>query len=163
MAVVVVDTGPLIALAQTDTLSVLRHLFGRCCLPEAVRMECFARRGVDTRRIERALEAGWLVVRAAPSSASGYPRSLGAGEIEAIRLGESIENALLILDDRLARREASRRKVAYMGTARVLLLAEQRTLIDSANAVIEQMAESGYRISPLILQDLRQRGLDRRM
>ena len=89
MAVVVVDTGPLIALANTDTLSVLHHLFGRCCLPEAVRTECFARHEVDTRRIEQALGAGWLVVKAAPSSASGYPPGLGAGEVEAIRLGRA--------------------------------------------------------------------------
>lgn len=163
MAVVVVDSGPLIALAKTDTLGVLRDLFGRCWLPEAVRVECFAREGADARRIERALEAGWLLVRAAPASSSAYPPSLGAGEVEAMRLGESIEDALLIVDDRLARREAHRRQVAYMGTARVLLLAEQRGLIDNADPVVERMAAHGYRISHSILQDLRHRGLGRRV
>lgn len=162
MAVVVVDSGPLIALAKTDTLGVLRDLFGRCWLPEAVRVECFAREGADARRIGQALEAGWLLVRAAPASSSSYPPSLGAGEVEAVRLGESIEDALLIVDDRLARREAHRRQVAYMGTARVLLLAEQRGLIDNLDPVVERMAAHGYRISPSILQDLRRRGLGRR-
>ena len=162
MAVVLIDSGPLIALAKTDALGVLRDLFGRCWLPEAVRVECFARQGVDARRIEQALEAGWVRVRAAQGRASRYPRSLGAGEVEAVRLGESIEDALLIVDDRLARREAHRRDVAYMGTVRVLLLAEQRGFIENADAVVERMATHGYRISPLILQDLRRSGLDRR-
>ena len=44
--------------------------------------------------------------------------------------------------------------LAYLGTVRMLLLAEQRQVIDDAEALIRRMTASGYRISPQILQQL---------
>ena len=41
------------------------------------------------------------------------------------------------------------------GTVRMLLLAEQRSVIDDAEAVIQRMTAGGYRISPRILQQLK--------
>ena len=155
MAVVVVDAGPLIGLARVGALTVLRHLFCSCCLPPAVWAECRGKEGVDRRRIEKAVEDGWLRVTAAPPSAAPFPPSLGLGEVEAIRLAESTQSALLVVDDRLARREAHRRGLAYIGTAHTLLLAERRSIIDDAEALIGRMAEHGYRISSSILQYLR--------
>ena len=44
---------------------------------------------------------------------------------------------------------------AYIGTAHTLLLAERRSIIDDAEALIGRMAKHGYRISSSILQYLR--------
>ena len=57
--------------------------------------------------------------------------------------------ALLIMDDRLARREATRRGLDYTGTVRMLHLAEQRSIVDNAEGTIQHMTECGYRISPV--------------
>ena len=59
------------------------------------------------------------------------------------------------MDDRLARREALRRRLNYIGTVRMLHLAESRSLIEDAAVVVRRMAVRGYRISPLLLQQLR--------
>ena len=59
------------------------------------------------------------------------------------------------MDDRLARREAIRHGLSYIGTARMLHLAEVRSLVHSAEAVVNRMAECGYRISPMLLQQLK--------
>ena len=80
--------------------------------------------------------------------------SLGSGEAEALQLALETDNALLVIDDRLARREALRLGLNYLGTVRMLDLAETRSVINDAAAVIQAMAECGYRISPLLLQQL---------
>ena len=154
MAVVIIDAGPLIALAKADLLFVPQRLFSRCRIPKAVWSECRRKQGEDSRRIERAVEEGWLRVKPAMSTGH-YPPSLGRGEIEAMQLAVETGQALLVLDDRLARREAKRRRLDYIGTARMLLLAEHESIIDDAEAVTRRMSEHGYRISPSVVQRLR--------
>ena len=154
MARVISDAEPLIALAKADSLFVPRDLFSRIRIPEAVWLECVQKTGADSRRIEQAAREGWLNVVSVATKRS-HPPSLGIGEVEAIQLALETEKALLIVDDRLARREATRRGLDYIGTVRMLHLAEQRSIVDNAEATIQRMAECGYRISPLILRQLR--------
>ncbi len=66
-----------------------------------------------------------------------------------------MQNSLLIVDDRLARREAQRLGLSFIGTARVLWIAEQRGLIRSAEEVAGHMAANGYRISPSLLEKIK--------
>ncbi len=157
---VIADAGPLIALAGIDALGVLRDLFGRVAIPDAVWAECTAKQSRDGARIGSALADGWLVRQAAGPQAPSIPLtpSLGAGESEAIALAMAApRERLLIMDDRLARRYALRRGLAVIGTVRVLVLAEERGLVEGAAACIEAMAANGYRISPALL-DLVRRG-----
>ena len=156
MARVISDAGPLIALAKVDSLFIPRGLFSTLRIPEAVWLECRDKAGEDSRRIEQAANEGWLDVVSVPAGRP-LPPTLGSGESEAIQLALDTENALLIMDDRLARREAMRHGLSYIGTARMLHLAEERSLIDNAEVVVQRMAECGYRISPLLLQQLKGR------
>ena len=157
MAVVISDAGPLIALAKVDRLRILRQLFGRVVIPEAVWSECVQHEGEDTRRIEDAVARDWLI-RTPVEVRDRFPRSLGRGEVEALQLAINADSSLLIVDDRLARREAMRLGLSYIGTARVLSLAEQRSLIDDAEDVLLQMTEHGYRISPQLLRQMASSG-----
>ena len=158
MAVVISDAGPLIALAKTDSLFILQALFSRIRIPEAVRLECLRKPGEDSRRVEQAMHDGWLGVAPVTLEASSrrFSSSLGSGETEAIQLALETAQSLLIVDDRLARRQAMQLGVACIGTVRTLLLAEQRSVIDDAEAVIGRMTAAGYRISPRILRQLRE-------
>ena len=154
MAVVVSDAGPLIALAGIDSLFIPRHLFSRLLIPEAVWFECREKPGEDSRNIEEAANEGWLDV-VSVTVRQPFPRSLGRCEVESIQLALDSMPALMIMDDRLARREAMRRGLDYIGTARLLYLAEQRSLIENAGDLIQRMAENGYRISTLLLRQLK--------
>jgi predicted nucleic acid-binding protein len=146
MAVVVSDAGPLIALARVDALHVLRELFGQVLIPDAVRNECCARPGIDADRITTALGQRWLL--ATPVSLpEGRTAQLGTGERQALALAQAHPSALLLMDDRLARREAARLALPFIGTVRVLWIAEQRGLIPSAEQIVVCMSASGYRIS----------------
>ena len=159
MAVVVSDAGPLIALAKTDSLFIPRMLFSRIRIPEAVERECSQKPGDDSRRIEEAVQDGWIgVVHVGLERTSlSLSSSLGRGEAEAIQLAEETPQSLLILDDRVARRHALRRGLPFIGTVRLLWLAEQRRVIEDAETVVQRMSEGGYRISPRILQQLKAR------
>lgn len=154
--VVLADAGPLIALARLDALSLLAKLFGSVIAPAAVHGECLAKETEDSRRIEAAIKAGWLRIESPVMPLPPIPRSLGEGEKQAIALAQSHPRSLLILDDRLARRQAARLGLAFMGTVRLLVIAEQRGLVDSAERGVDDLRRSGYRISPDILRRIRQ-------
>ena len=159
--VVIADAGPLTALAGIDELGILRDLFGQVAVPDAVKDECTAKKGRDAERIAAAISAGWLVLREGGPKGADKPLtpSLGAGESKAIALAlDGPDASLLIMDDRLARRYALRRSLSVIGTVRVLTLAEDRGLIESAAHCIEAMAGNGYRISRDLLEVTRRGG-----
>lgn len=155
--IVVTDAGPLIALAQMDYLFVLENLFGTVWVPIAVQQECMAKPGLDTLRIQQAIEQGILKVAAEPAEPGTIqlPRSLGAGEKAALHLAIQNPNTLLIMDDYLARKQAIRMGFNLIGTVGLLDIAEKRGLIGSAEDAITAIRQSGYRISTSILQTIR--------
>ena len=59
------------------------------------------------------------------------------------------------MDDRLARRYALQKGLNIVGTLRLVDLAEQYGLIESAESCNNEMSDSGYRISPALLKKLR--------
>lgn len=153
MAVIISDTGPLLAFAGVEQLIVLKMLFKQILIPQAVYQECLAKTDRAAALIEQAIEQGWLNVELV-SNPEGFPLCLGAGEQEAMQLAINYEQALLIMDDRLARREAIQRQLNFVGTVRVLWLAQQKGLINDAGQVIDAMAANGYHISKQLLNDL---------
>jgi predicted nucleic acid-binding protein len=153
MAVIISDAGPLIALAGIHHLDILRTLFNNILIPEAVWQECTAKQDEAAQAITDATRAGWLEVRETPAP-QGFAACLGDGERSAIQLAETLANAVLIMDDRLARREALQRKLLFIGTAKVLWTAQQRGIIPDAANLISLMAENGYHISPKLLEQM---------
>jgi len=154
MAIVISDAGPLIALARIDALFILQKLFTHIQIPEAVYHECIAKKGVDSQRIKQAIETGWIQ-RITVAILQPFPVSLGKGEIEAMQLALENTQSLLIMDDRLARRHAMTLALNYIGIVRVLYLAEQKSLIDNAEVLVQQMADTGYRVSVELLRKLK--------
>lgn len=150
MAVVISDTGPLLALAGAGKLDLLCSLFRSVVIPEAVWSESQAKPDEAAALISQAVDSGWLVVQSA-SDLIKFPASLGDGEQQAMQLALNMPTSLLIMDDRLARREALRQNISFIGTARVVWLAEQQGLIDDAKALLRAMADRGYFISPDLL------------
>ncbi len=154
--IVLTDAGPLIALARLDALFILARLFGRVVAPAAVVDECKAKETEDSRRINTAIQTGWIKIEVPTMPLPEMPRSLGEGEKQVIALAQTHPQSLLILDDRLARKHAARLGLAFLGTARLLNFAERQGLIDSAELSVEALRQSGYRISPDVLEHIRQ-------
>ena len=160
MPMVITDAGPVIALARIGHLDLLRQVFGTVVLTSVVAEEigipgspdtATARAGVGA--IGEALAAGGLTIAKAGVEGSYQPLNPGvdAGECSTIALAllwqASGERVLVILDDRCGRAEARSQGLAIIGTAAVLVLAKERTLIPACAPLLIALREQGYFLS----------------
>lgn len=72
---------------------------------------------------------------------------LGDGEKEVLALGLETEDALLILDDRDARRYAQALELEITGTLGLLLRAKERGILDAVRPVLDRLQELGFRLN----------------
>jgi len=149
------DTGPLIGLARVEGLIWLRELFGIVAVTSEVVREVFASKGGDDEvLIRKAIDEGWLQRLGTSLTEPHYPH-LGAGEASCIRMAVSrSEPTLLLLDDRLARREAKRAGLQVVGVAAIVGMAELRGLTPSARAVFDLLLQSDYRIGESVIEEV---------
>lgn len=160
MSVVIADAGPLIALARIGRLDLLRQVFGEVVLSSVVADEIgipgspdTAKARVDVGPIREAMAAGWLTIANPGVEGSYQPLNPGvdAGECSTIALAllrqAAGERVLVILDDRCGRAEARSQRLAIIGTAAVLVLAKERTLIPACAPLLIALREQGYFLS----------------
>lgn len=158
--ILVCNTGPLIALAKIDHLSLIDSLaFRHCYIPPHVHKELWGRIGPESAAIETALRD--FIQVASPmgeSTDSGDLLSqLDQGERQVIQLGLSFTDpVLLLLDDQAGRRTASALALPVIGTAGLLLLAKRRGLIPAVMPLLEAIRNNGYWLSDKLLEHVRQ-------
>jgi len=156
MARIIVDAGPLIAFARVNQTDLFRQLFGEVCITSSVQQECMAKPCAEHEALRVVMQEDWLNVCNPVAHAQPLSLSLGDGERDSIHLAlEDTPGSLLVMDDFLARKQAIRLGLFVMGTVRMLDIAEQRDLISSAEMVISDMSNHGYRISTAILEKIR--------
>ncbi len=78
---------------------------------------------------------------------------LDPGEREAIALAEALRADALIIDDKIGRREAERRKLRVIRTLRVLDDAAEACLVDLPNA-LQRLQAFGFYLDGKLLQFL---------
>jgi len=150
---IVADAGPLIAFARLDLLALLPEMFGTLLVPEVVLNECLhIPTRQDAKVILQARDTGLLEIRRDQLAAvGGNPPALGAGELVAIRLAQSL-NCLVLMDDKLARRVAASVGLRVIGTAGVLVKAKQQAKISAVVPLLHILQTSGYHLAADILQ-----------
>jgi len=136
---VICNTSPLQYLHQLGLLPILPALVRRVIVPQAVTLELAAGRtqGIDLPRPET---LAWVTIRQ-PSSATVLPliTDLGLGEKEALALALESSDAVVILDDALARRVAMTLGIQIRGTLGVLLDAKQAGLIPAIAPLLDTL------------------------
>lgn len=156
MAVIIADAGPLIALAKINQLDLLQQLFSNVLLTESVKNEVLASESNDALLIKKALDHGKLKCVPDPKLERVISRSLGLGEKTAIELAlQSPEEALLIMDDLLARKKALRYQLNIVGTAMLIYSAENKQLISNADELIDELRLKKYRISKKVIDSIK--------
>ncbi len=148
MPVVICNTSPIQYLYQTDMLELLPELAGQVYVPEAVvaELEEGRRRNVLLPVLE---DLSWLIVRPVRDrTLLPLVTHLGDGEKEVLALGLETQDALLLLDDRDARRYAQTLELEISGTLGLLLRAKERGILDAIRPVLDRLQALRFRLNP---------------
>jgi predicted nucleic acid-binding protein len=138
-------------------LELLPALAGQVYVPEAVVAELREgqRRNVLLPTLE---ELSWLTVRPVRDrTLLPLVANLGNGEKEVLALGLETQDALLLLDDRDARRYARALELEVSGTLGLLLRAKERGVLDAIRPVLDRLQALRFRLNA----KTRQRVLER--
>ena len=152
--IVVSDASPLIALDAVGRLEILRDVFGRVLVPEAVRQE--AEQGPETAL--RLARVPWIEIRDVGNVdliAELAASNLDTGEAAALALALEVHADYLLVDERVARRVARQRGVQVVGVLGVLLTAKRRGSLHAVGPVIEDLlTKAGFRASPRLVAEV---------
>ena len=154
--IVVADTGPLLYLNLIGRIGILPPLFGEIVVPEAVRLELEHPRAPQAAREWVASLPSWVTTVAPSPARRDSVRGLDPGEADAILIALAADDALLLLDEWKARRQAKRLGLTVTGTLGVLLSADAGGLIDLKEALSDLERTSFY-----LSDELLQAALDR--
>ena len=159
MKLVVADAGPLIGLARVARLDLLRDLFRRVIIPNAVAAELCMGSGLPgATALAAARDKGWLKMVAVSNTSEALLAVLDLGEAEAITFAKR-EGALLLIDESTGRTAAVRTGVHVFGTGAVLIRAKEEGLIAEVRPELNKLLAAQYRISiPLQREILRRAG-----
>jgi predicted nucleic acid-binding protein len=146
MREVISNTSPLQYLYQLDLLDLLPALYGEVLVPAGVMSEIAAGRSLGVALPDTAA-IPWLHVCEVrtPALLSLVP-DLGIGEREVLALALERPEALVILDDSLARRIAERLELALTGTLGLLLKAKQIGRIDRVRPYMASLESLHFRL-----------------
>lgn len=153
--IVIADTTPLNYLVLIEQADVLRELYGRVLVPQAVLAELQSSDAPNVVRKWIAKTPEWVEVRQVTPILDAALRKLGSGESEAIALAQELHADAIIMDEKDGRQEAIQRNLRVIGTLRVLSDAAERGLLDLVKA-FERLQMTSFRAS----QELYQRFLD---
>ena len=149
--IAVTDTSPVCYLILIGEVDVLRELFTKVAVPQAVLAELRHEAAPESVRAWAADLPAWMSVHENPPVLATAIQKLQAGEESAILLAESLQAAIVLLDEKSARRVATSRGLRVTGTLGVLGEAATRGLLDLTSA-IERLRKTSFRYSPALLK-----------
>ncbi len=149
---VVSNSSVIIALARICRLDLLKKLFKKVILPEAVWREVIVE-GKPSR--EKIIRAEFLHTEKTSNRrlVALLEEFVDTGEAEAIVLALERNADFLLIDDRDARSLAKKLGLQVMGTLGVIALAKYEGLIPKAKPIIDKLVESGFWISMRLLEE----------
>src|SRR5437879_13451152 len=149
--IVIADTSPLHYLILLERAEVLQHLYGRVIIPESVVRELPAQKRHAVVRQWITSPPEWLQIRQIAVPPDPALAELDLGEREAIALAETLRADALIIDEKMGRREAERRKLRVIGTVRVLDDAAEAGLVDMRTVLPRLQAFGFYFAGKLLI------------
>jgi len=148
--IIVSDTSPITSLAAIGQLDLLRQLYSKILIPEAVYQELTGTATLVPGSSEvKTLE--WIEVRQVtnrPLIVTLLEQQLDEGECEAIALAIELNAELLLIDERRGRAEADRLGLRIIGLLGVLVEAKQKGLILAVKPVLDNLiATAQFRVA----------------
>ena len=142
---VIVNSTPVIGLANIGKLDVLRQMYGTITIPQAVFDE------IKSPSVQRQVNANWDWIRVEQISDTSqkqmYRAKLHAGEVEVMILAQEKKADLVILDDNAAKKTAKFLGLRVIGTLGILVLAKKRGYIKEVSPVLDALKRDGFFVS----------------
>lgn len=142
---VIVNSTPVIGLANIGKLDVLRQMYGTITIPQAVFDE------IKSPSVQRQVNANrdWIRVEQVndASQKQMYRAKLHAGEVEVMILAQEKKADLVILDDNAAKKTAKFLGLRVIGTLGILVLAKKRGYIKEVSPVLDALKRDGFFVS----------------
>ncbi len=147
--IVVCDASPIINLAVVGRLVLLKQLYSRVFIPQAVYNEIVE---VDDEQanIEEIKKLKWVETKTVKNNTliSELQTELDKGEAEAIALAIELKADILLLDERLGRKVASRFGLNYIGLLGILIEAKCKGFIPLVKPILDELVEkAGFWVS----------------
>lgn len=146
--IAVSDASPLIALARIGRLNLIKSLFGRVLIPDAVYQEVVVS-GAGLPGASEVRHAEWIETYSGADNAVSYLAAeyagLGEGEAATIRLAKQLSADIAILDDAKARRVALAAGLTITGSIGLLELGFRRGLVKDLRAAYVDLLKQGIR------------------
>jgi len=145
---IVSNASPLINLARIGKLDLLRELFSKLLIPEAVWGEVVVD-GAGQPGADEVKGADWIEKRPAKNKqlVQALMQELDAGEAEAIALAMEVEADWLLMDEHLGRETARHLKLQSIGLVGVLMAAKHKELIPAIKPCLDALRDlAGFRI-----------------
>jgi len=159
------ESTPLIYLAKIGRLDIIRDVFQKIYVPEAVIDEAVTQGKAlnmsDASIIEKAVGTWIIKERVEPEVDAEYGfldtnTRLGNGEKEDLKLCKQLDAAYFIADDREARRVSSILNIKPIGTCGTVVQAFRQGSITKKEAlrVIDDLVKVGFRISSTLYRKI---------
>lgn len=119
-------------------------------IPRVVYRELFGKIGIESERIDRALNDFIRVIDLEPLSPTLKETlaDLDVGEKQAIGLASTYSSdIILLLDDHAGRVVAEKLNIPTTGTIGILLLAKEKNILKNISSLIDELRYQGYWIS----------------
>lgn len=148
MRKVVVNTTPLIALAEIGELHLLKDLYGIIEIPNAVFKEIESEPAYT--EVREATDWIKVVDVDKPEQKKLLSSRLHTGEVEVILYAKDTNADLVILDDKLARKTAKYMDLTITGTLGVIVKAKEKGYVNAVKPIMDKLIRNGLYISPEI-------------
>jgi predicted nucleic acid-binding protein len=145
---VICDTSPLQYLYQLDLLHILPALSEQVIVPPSVVKEIEVGQTMGVSLPDVTL-LDWVIVRR-PASEPALPlvTDLGPGETQVLMLALESSDAVVVLDDALARQVAEMLDIRLTGTLGLLLDAKRAGLVPAVAPLLDKLQRLRFRLAP---------------
>ncbi len=151
--IIVSNTTPLIGMASVGRFDLLRQLFRKIHIVEAVHEEIFVSVKKTDRIRYKVPEVSWIETVKVNDrvSVNRLLENLDSGEAETIVLASEIRADWILMDEKKGRRKLMELGLNKIGTLGILLKAKQEGILSEIKPDIEKLCHQGFSISERVI------------
>ena len=150
MRKIISNTTPIISLLKIKKLDLLKELYGKVTVPNAVFREI--ENGKEKKYYQNLSLLTWIeIANIKNPETKEYFTDLDSGEAEVLILAKEQNADLVIMDEIMGRRFAKQLKLNYTGTIGILLKAKENGLINSVSELLTELTEKGTWLNPKLI------------